>query len=257
MSRRLTTEEFINRAKEIHGDKYDYSNVVYVDNKTKVEILCPIHGLWLQTPDVHMHGRGCPQCYYDKKRNLVRGIGINDYKGRISEHGTLIPSYQCWVGMLTRCYDYKTHKKRSSYEDCYVCDEWKFFSNFKEWFDEHYVEGWHLDKDILVKGNKIYSPDKCCFVPCEINVLFVKSDKKRGKYPIGVSYCKERGNFYVAVSINRSRTFIGRYSTKQEAFEAYKKAKEENIKRIADKWKDKIDSRVYKAMYNYKVEVDD
>lgn len=257
MPKRLTTEEFIEKARLVHGDKYDYSKVEYVNNRTKVEILCPIHGAWMQTPDTHMHGRGCPHCFHLRKRSAVCKKGINDHEGVTSEHGAQIQSYIHWRGMLERCYNPKKCMRRASYENCTVCDEWLSFSNFKKWFDEHHVDGWHLDKDILIKGNKVYSPQTCCFVPCEINVLFVKSDKKRGEHPIGVSYCKEQKKFRAAVSVNHSRKFVGRYSTEQEAFEAYKKAKEENIKRVADKWKNKIEPKVYLAMCNYKVEIDD
>ena len=59
---RLTTEEFIKRAREVHGDKYDYSKVNYVNNRTEVTIICPEHGEFLQQPTQHLSGQGCPQC---------------------------------------------------------------------------------------------------------------------------------------------------------------------------------------------------
>lgn len=58
----LTTEEFINKAKEIHGDKYDYSKVEYINNHTKVCIICPKHGEFWQTPTKHLYYQGCPKC---------------------------------------------------------------------------------------------------------------------------------------------------------------------------------------------------
>lgn len=66
MSRKLTTEEFIERAKCVHGDKYDYSTVVYVNSKIKVKIICPIHGEYEQSPQVHLRGCGCTHCRSDK-----------------------------------------------------------------------------------------------------------------------------------------------------------------------------------------------
>lgn len=60
--KRLTREQFILTAKSIHGDKYDYSLVTYTNNKTKVNITCPKHSSFLQTPDNHLHGSGCPDC---------------------------------------------------------------------------------------------------------------------------------------------------------------------------------------------------
>ena len=59
---KLNTTEFIKKAREAHGDKYDYSKVKYVDTKTKVCIICPEHGEFWQTPHMHLRGQGCPKC---------------------------------------------------------------------------------------------------------------------------------------------------------------------------------------------------
>ena len=110
------------------------------------------------------------------------------------------------------------------------------------------MEGWHLDKDILVKGNKIYSSETCCFVPLEINTIF-KNDRQKG-------YNKTaKGNFIVRVNKLKYRETVGRFNTELEAFQAYKTAKEEYTKEVADKWKGKITEQVYEAMYNYQVEI--
>lgn len=61
-NKKLTTEEFIKRAKEVHGDKYDYSKVEYKNNKTPVTIICPIHGEFQQRPSNHLNGNGCKKC---------------------------------------------------------------------------------------------------------------------------------------------------------------------------------------------------
>ena len=60
--RRLTKEEFIEKARQVHGDKYDYSKVEYKNNKTKICIVCPIHGEFWQRPNDHLNGRGCDKC---------------------------------------------------------------------------------------------------------------------------------------------------------------------------------------------------
>ena len=62
MSKKLTTEDFIKKAREIHGDRYDYSKVKYVNYKTKVEIICPEHGEFYMTPNNHLQKHGCPTC---------------------------------------------------------------------------------------------------------------------------------------------------------------------------------------------------
>lgn len=72
MASRLTQEEFIEKAKAIHGDKYDYSMVEYVNNRTKICIICPDHGEFWQAPDSHLQGHGCPKCRSDKMSKIEK-----------------------------------------------------------------------------------------------------------------------------------------------------------------------------------------
>ena len=164
-------------------------------------------------------------------------------------------TYNTWKNMLERCYSKKESYKHPSYKNVTVCKEWHNFQNFGEWFENNYIEGWHLDKDILIKGNKIYSPETCCFIPSKINTLFISCNSVRGKYPIGV--IKHKEVFRARINRNKKYEHIGLFNTPEEAFQAYKTAKEQYIKEVADKYKDQISSRVYKAMYNYKIEIDD
>lgn len=160
-----------------------------------------------------------------------------------------------WRAMIKRSYD----KINPTYDDVIVCDEWHNFQNFAQWYENNYklenMKEWHLDKDILIKGNKIYSPETCCFVPREINSLFTKRKKLRGDCPIGV--CKE-GNKYIA-KLNKIDGVkkSSRHNTPEEAFQAYKTEKEKYIKEVAEKWKPNLDPRVYEAMYKYEVEITD
>ena len=109
-------------------------------------------------------------------KKLIFNNGINDYDDITYRNGRDIKSYSVWHSMLQRCYDDKYHIKHPTYEGCTVCDEWLYFSNFKKWFDENYIEGTQLDKDIFSK-NKVYSPETCCFVPREINVLMSQIER--------------------------------------------------------------------------------
>lgn len=82
---RLSTEEFILRVSEVHGDKYDYSQVEYVNNHTKIQIICPEHGVFEQTPSKHLYGRGCPECAIEQQRSSTdefvrRAREIHGYK---------------------------------------------------------------------------------------------------------------------------------------------------------------------------------
>ena len=195
----------------------------------------------------------------------VYGVGYIGYEKSRDENGETIKSYLVWKNMLWRCYSGEFQKKHPTYKDCYVCSEWLNYSNFKKWFNDNYyeIEGEQmaLDKDILVKGNKIYSPNTCVFVPQNINKLFIKCNKARGKYPIGVSFNKDVNKYKVHCSIfnngKKQYKYLGSYNTIEDAFEVYKKFKEANIKQIADYYKEKIPNKLYEAMYNYKVEITD
>lgn len=181
-------------------------------------------------------------------------MGVGKYKSTFQKK----PSeyYNCWTSMIKRGYSSKYEKRQPSYKNVTVCEGWHNFQNFAEWFEENYKEGFELDKDILVKGNKLYSPETCCFVSKEINTLFTKNNSKRGDCPIGVEKCKN-GKYRATFGQNNKTTHIGTFNTTKEAFEAYKTTKELYIKELANKWKDKINPKVYEAMYNYKVEITD
>lgn len=167
-----------------------------------------------------------------------------------------------WSSMINRCYNEKYYKKYTTYIRCYTHDAWHNFQNFAKWFDENYYavndEEMHLDKDILIKGNTIYSPETCVFVPQNINQLFLKSDKTRGEYPIGVNFRKDNGKFQArCCNNNGTREHLGFYDDPYIAFLVYKKYKENLIKQVADKYKNYIPDKLYQAMYNYVVEITD
>lgn len=167
--------------------------------------------------------------------------------------------YTTWFNMIKRCYDENELIKYPTYRKISVCEDWYCFKNFYKWailnYNPLFMQKWQLDKDILVKGNKIYSPETCCFVPSAINNLFIKSNTIRGELPIGVH--REGNKFKTAIKIKGKQKTLKRCNTPEEAFQVYKQAKERYIKNTAEEWKDKIDPRVYKAMYNYQVEITD
>lgn len=204
-------------------------------------------------------------CPYEKRVFGVGYLGEGEYK--VKENGKKTKCYGIWHGILQRCYDSKYHEKRPTYIDCKVCDEWLCYTNFGDWFTDNYYEAEGertcLDKDILHKGNKIYSPENCVFVPERINTLFVKSDKKRGEYPIGAYYNKEHKKFRAQCSIydfkenKKKQIYLGYYDTPEKAFEVYKKYKENHIREVADYYKGKVPNKLYDAMYKYEVNIDD
>lgn len=248
----MRAEDFINKSKAVHHNKYDYSKVNYVNLSSKVVIHCPIHGDFVQMPSKHLKGCGCIKCGHIVTRTKPFGVGYNSSNECEPANSK---SYRIWRLMLERCYGNRLSNK--AYIGCCVCEEWHDFANFKEWFNNNYIEGWQLDKDILVKGNKVYSPDTCCFVPQEINTFFTSCRVRRGSYPLGVSFVKSKNKFVATLSIDNKNKTLGHFDNCDEAFEVYKHAKEQQLLVIANRWRDKLPDNVYKALVNYKISKND
>ena len=191
----------------------------------------------------------------------VCGVGVSGTKYPITVNGRNTKEYDLWHNMLQRCYNGAFKKKRPTYECCEVSDKFKRYEYFYEWcqkqigFDN---QGWQLDKDLLVKGNKVYSEDSCVFLPQEINSLLVKSNASRGEHLIGVCWDKAKKAFKAQVRKNRGKSeHLGLFKTELEAFNVYKTAKESYLKEQANEWKSQIDDRAYNALMNYQVEITD
>ena len=202
--------------------------------------------------------------YYgvDKEGNVPNTAELKDGKSVVTW------KYRKWQNMLQRCFDNKYKEKEPAYKDVTCCERWLCFTNFledleilKQEYNWNKDEKLTLDKDILHKGNKIYSLENCVLVPDYINSLFTKRDAKRGEYPIGVSYHKGAKKYQAQCNINGKLTRLGLYNTIEEAFNAYKIAKENEIKKIANDCVSKgyitQESRLYNSMMGYQVKIDD
>lgn len=197
----------------------------------------------------------------------VFGVGMIGEKYPMSINGKMTKEHFTWRGIISRCYDNKRKEKSPTYENVVCCEEWLNFDNFYEWlhsqsnFDKWY-EGkkWAIDKDILIKGNKVYSPNTCCLVPENVNLLFTKRDRFRGNFPIGV---RENGNGFQAQwnnQLTNKRECSSNYSTPENAFYfGYKPHKEALIKQVAEIEYNNgnITKQCYDSMMNYKVEITD
>ena len=203
------------------------------------------------------------KCPYEPS---IYGVGyLGEGKYVATENGKHKKEYRIWYDVLRRCYDPKVQEKYPTYKGCTVENYLLNFQNAAEWIKNNYYEvlgeRMHLDKDILCKGNKVYSRETCIFVPERINTLFVKRDKSRGKNPIGVSPTSS-GNYQATCNDGKGKyIYLGSYSTKEEAFQKYKQYKEKVIKEVIDSYEGKIPephySRLKEAMYKYEVEIDD
>lgn len=185
---------------------------------------------------------------YDKFVFDVGYIGQGSEPSHIDGKNT--PAYASWHNILERCYSEKYKNKYKSYYDiCTVCDEWKCYQNYAIWYRQNkypVAERLHLDKDILVPGNKLYSPETCLLVPQRINMLFMNRRNNKG-LPNGIS---KVGNQFQA---EYNTVILGQYTTLQEAFYTYAKAKKAKIIEVANEYKGIIPQKVYNAMLRYEV----
>ena len=184
------------------------------------------------------------------KRKPRYGVGVNDasYVTKPTVNGVrlLDPAYRAWAGMLNRAYDPKYHARYPTYVGVTVCEEWHSFSAFRTWWLDHYRDDGHMDKDLLVVGNREYSPWSCLYVPQWINTFTTDSGASRGEFPIGVCLHKQTGRYRSQCHnpITGKDHSIGYFTSPEEAHEAwlnYKLALADQLKPDMDT----IDQRIY------------
>ena len=194
-------------------------------------------------------------------KKLVFGVGVNDlgYRVHVQEWVTKdggkrirktvfqCPYYAAWTGMLERCYSTKFLESKPSYIGTSVCSKWVYASEFKKWMEQQDWEGKSLDKDIIVRGNKLYSPDTSAFVLPATNSFVIARGACRGDYPIGVSLCKQTGKYRARCRnpFSREKEHLGYFSTPEEAHEAWRKRKHELAQLVAAR---ESDMRVVEAL---------
>lgn len=194
---------------------------------------------------------------YENK--LVYGVGVCDegvYKPYVL--GKVTKEYCLWKHMLERCYSEKYHSNHPTYTNCSVSVNFKNFQYFAEWTNNQIgfgLKDYALDKDILVKGNKIYCENNCVFVPRQLNAFLTNSKAIRGNYPVGVS--KHKNKYRSFISLENKSKHLGTSNTPEEAFEAYKAFKESYAKQLALEHEGFVDPRVITSLNNYEVNIDD
>ena len=210
-------------------DDYKYRSVVSATNLNKGKVLNPY---FKSVYGIGYLGEGEQVCQ-------IRGVKTQSYKN--------------WAGAMTRCYSEKTHNRSKSYIDCDVSEVWHCYQNFGDWYDKetNKEDDWQLDKDLLVKGNKVYSPETCCFLPREINAIITKKTISKKVLPVGVVGGRKAGGFTSSLVLKGKRKSLGVFETSEGAYFAYKLAKESYIKSLALKWKGKLSYKAFEALMNW------
>lgn len=189
-------------------------------------------------------------------RKLVYGIGTNDADYVVAKSEKVAgkwraawrcPAYSAWKHMLERAFSKSKKISHPTYIGVTVCEEWLVFSKFKSWWDINYKQDYHLDKDILVSGNKEYSPDKCIYVPSWINSFIAERGAMRGDWPIGVSWSVKYELFESYISIKGRKKFLGHFSNPQSAHLRWVNAKLELVHKYKEEF-DNVDERIYPAL---------
>lgn len=172
-------------------------------------------------------------------------------------------AYDQWNSLRKRCK--ATGNNKLHYSGVSYVPEWESYDVWVVWARQQLgflsvdEKGWiyECDKDILLKGNKVYCPELCVFVPKEINTFYLKIRRSRGDTPIGVTYNRKNGNFVSQINQNRVNTYLGSYRTALEAHKAYAERKVELAKQLAVKYTGLVDPRVVAALNNFTVSIND
>ena len=195
-----------------------------------------------------------------KRKYKLYGVAINDADYAVTKHkminGKQVKTWQCpyysrWSGMLKRCYSEKITSKMKKYQDCTVCDDWLLFSNFRIWMLKQDWEGKELDKDLVVLGNKVYSPETCVFIDSMTNTFTEDCGASRGNYPIGASLNKALGKFesYCRNPFTKKMERFGLHDTAESAHLAWKKRKHELACEVALLQSDRRVAKNLREMY--------
>lgn len=187
---------------------------------------------------------------------LVYGIGMNDadYKVQPVVNGMRVrcPFYVTWYSMFARCYGKAGRPKQPTYEGCEVDERWHSFMVFKCWMEKQDWKGNQLDKDLILKGNKVYGPDTCLFVSKQVNTFMTERGNARGDYPLGVCLEPDTGKYKAQChALGGGQVYLGLHDTPEQAHAVYKKYKAKLAIELASQ---QADSRVAEALIKRYVE---
>jgi hypothetical protein len=169
---------------------------------------------------------------------FIYGVGINDADYNITKNingkRVCCPYYVRWHGILRRCYSIKFHDHSPCYSGCSISKEWIYFSKFKSWMETQNWKNNELDKDLLIPGNKIYAPDRCIFIPHNVNSFLTHSKRIKSKYPLGCVCNKQSKKFVSRIEIDNQKIILGYYPSAMEAHKSWQIKKVEHINLIIE-----------------------
>lgn len=195
-----------------HHKKYGEYEIVEYENSDNVKIRFRDTGYEYVTSMNHIENNEVMDRLY---KNIFGGV--------VGIYGYDVDIYKMWYNML-----YRANKQGGSYKDSSVCQEWLYFPNFHDWAKKQkYQKGWHLDKDIIVRGNKMYSPYTCCFLPPEINTFFEKSNNA-----VGYGMNRSKTKYVSFIRSKGKKLHLGTFDTKEEAQMAYITKKKELLEEL-------------------------
>lgn len=256
MRRCFRNENFVGRV--FNSKNFGKFTIIKCESSDKVKIQFENTG-GVNTATLYHIKRGSVADLLAKTTYGVGYLGYG-YNRKCEDSRNLL---KIWSGVLQRSFDPSWKNRHECYRDTSCSEEFLCASDFIRWAKtqvgfnsvDEFGKKFAIDKDLLGSGCNSYSPETCVFVPREINNLLLSTRKERGSLPIGVTL--KDGKFRSRVSVNNREVALGVFDTSEEAFQAYKKAKEAYIKEVAGKWRGRVDNRVYEALLNYEIEITD
>lgn len=216
-----------------HNDSFAHTAIVESGNLRKGAVRNPYH-----------------PCVYG-----VGFIGVGPHSVR--ENGRKSPAYTQWSGIIQRGHSGIFKKENPSYDDVSVSPEWHNFQEFSDWFykQAHSMSpGFQIDKDLMIIGNREYSPKACSFVPSQINSLLNDCAGRRGLLKQGVTFEKRRNSYVARISIKGRPMKIGRFPSENLAYSAYIEAKIRYVREMAEEYKLVLHPTVYDNLKNWKLD---
>ena len=190
-----------------------------------------------------------------RPRNSVLGVAINDApfitNSLVNGKYQKDPAYSQWKSMVSRCYSEREKAKRSTYEECTLDDRWLSFMSFYRSWKPRYFYSYQIDKDILVTGNKEYSPDKCLMVPIWVNT-FIGEKRKTTNLPVGVTWSKNKGRYLAQITTGMKYKTLGYYDDPIEASKVWFNNKINHLNAVKHEL-DLIDDRLFSCLF-FKIE---